>query len=197
MCQSHCPLYFLFATSQFPRPIYSREHCNVLCGNFQPHHNVGTWTGDIYSLYIPEKTVELHPLSQNLVTTQISSLDFVLRLSPRYRVLVRPRHSSSSPSSLTPPTPYCALAARTLCTWPALLTRSRPLSLAFRCRYRSNCERGRAQLAIASERRPRKRARSSESAGKCKSAGKEARHQARLENGRQEISECESLTKTR
>ena len=38
---------------------------------------------NIYTpLYIPEKQVELHPSSQNLVTTQISSLDFVLRLLP-------------------------------------------------------------------------------------------------------------------
>jgi len=36
-------------TSQFPRPIYCREHCNVLGENFQPHHNEGTWTGEPHS----------------------------------------------------------------------------------------------------------------------------------------------------
>ena len=36
---------FLFATSQFPRPQNSGGHCNVSSVIFQPHHNVGTWTG--------------------------------------------------------------------------------------------------------------------------------------------------------
>src|SRR5258705_2730000 len=72
---------------------------------------------NIYTpLYIPEKQVELHPSSQNLVTTQISSLDFVLRLSPLVSRI-------SQDLALT-----CTLALARFLALARALARSRPLS---------------------------------------------------------------------
>ena len=45
-CQSQ-PLWLSHPTSQFPWGGYCCKHCNVLGGNFQSHHNVGTWTGAV------------------------------------------------------------------------------------------------------------------------------------------------------
>src|SRR5882724_1731736 len=78
----HCTLVriwiFLCWTFAFASPVLCLSSKIYLLSSF--HFKISY---NIYTpLDIPEKQVELHPSSQNLVTTQISSLDHVLHLSP-------------------------------------------------------------------------------------------------------------------
>src|SRR5258705_292444 len=69
---------FLCWTFAFASPVFCLSSKIYLLSSF--HFKISY---NIYTpLYIPEKQVELHPSFQNLVTSQMSFLDFVLCLSP-------------------------------------------------------------------------------------------------------------------